>query len=45
MIAYRLRFHKICQSGLTFCKGMIELDKGDYLHIVFEIEGLLASDY
>ena len=26
-------------------KGMIELDKGDYLHIVFEIEGLLAADY
>jgi len=26
-------------------KGCIELDKGDYLHIVFEIEGLLASDY
>jgi hypothetical protein len=26
-------------------KGIIELDKGDYLHIVFEIEGLLAADY
>ena len=26
-------------------KGCIELDKGDYLHIVFEIEGLLAADY
>jgi len=26
-------------------RSMIELDKGDYLHIVFEIEGLLASDY